>query len=161
MLPIFYAFEKKDAFGFEKQVIHFKSYGSGKFFWEWSVGGVLETGSSNMSWEVNDDVITVEYIYESKYGGNTHEELNLKINNNNTNSLTAYGSDVYKKISSYSQKKASKSDNLIDASDRVNDLSYCSLCNGTGIEKNTAQDIFGGESGRTCPMCDGTGKRSY
>ena len=33
----------------------------------------------------------------------------------------------------------------------------CSLCSGTGIERNTAQRTLGGGSGRTCPMCSGKG----
>jgi DnaJ-class molecular chaperone len=45
--------------------------------------------------------------------------------------------------------------------DKISDPNYCSLCKGTGVEKNTAKEIFGGPDGRTCPMCEGTGKRSY
>lgn len=108
----FYAYEKQDNFGNVKQVINFKSYNSGEFFWEWSVGGVVEAGSSDMSWEVNNDIITVEYIYKSKHGGNTYEELNLKFNKNNTNKIVANGSEEYKKISSYTQKSSTSKNSL-------------------------------------------------
>jgi hypothetical protein len=51
--------------------------------------------------------------------------------------------------------------NMVDAMERISDPSYCSLCQGTGIEKNTAKDIFGGPDGRICPMCEGKGTRAY
>ncbi len=51
--------------------------------------------------------------------------------------------------------------NMVDAMEQISDPSYCSLCQGTGIEKNTAKDIFGGPDGRTCPMCEGKGRRTY
>ena len=44
---------------------------------------------------------------------------------------------------------------------RLYETDACSMCKGTGIEKNTAQDVFGGADGRKCPMCDGRGVRSY
>lgn len=37
-------------------------------------------------------------------------------------------------------------------------MADCSLCNGTGIEKATTPGLTG-ETGRICPMCDGTGKK--
>jgi hypothetical protein len=44
---------------------------------------------------------------------------------------------------------------------RIYETDACTLCKGTGIEKNTAQDVFGGPDGRKCPMCDGRGVMSY
>lgn len=44
---------------------------------------------------------------------------------------------------------------------RLYETDACTMCKGTGIEKNTAQDVFGGADGRKCPMCDGRGVRSY
>jgi hypothetical protein len=51
--------------------------------------------------------------------------------------------------------------NMVEAMEQISDPSYCSLCQGTGIEKNTAKEIFGGPDGRICPMCEGKGKRTY
>lgn len=51
--------------------------------------------------------------------------------------------------------------NMSDAIDESLDPTYCSLCKGTGIEKNTAKELLGGPDGRICPMCDGKGRRSY
>jgi hypothetical protein len=42
--------------------------------------------------------------------------------------------------------------------DKVYDKNACTMCKGTGIEKNTAQHILGGEAGRVCPMCEGKGR---
>ena len=42
---------------------------------------------------------------------------------------------------------------------RVYDNNACSLCKGTGIEKNRSS--FSNEYGRVCPMCDGKGRRGY
>uniref|UniRef100_UPI00404A870B hypothetical protein n=1 Tax=Flavobacterium sp. TaxID=239 RepID=UPI00404A870B len=51
--------------------------------------------------------------------------------------------------------------NMMEALENGTDPTYCSLCQGTGIEKNTAKEIFGGPDGRICPMCDGKGRRTY
>lgn len=42
---------------------------------------------------------------------------------------------------------------------KVYETNACSICNGTGIEKNRSS--FSDEVGRICPMCDGKGVRSY
>lgn len=44
---------------------------------------------------------------------------------------------------------------------RIYEGNPCTLCNGTGIEKNTARNLSGGDYGRICPMCEGKGLRSY
>jgi|GEM_PF-2023770 len=45
--------------------------------------------------------------------------------------------------------------------EKVNDENVCTMCKGTGIEKNTAQYILGGEDGRVCSMCNGKGRQEY
>lgn len=52
--------------------------------------------------------------------------------------------------------------NMMDAMEKITNPTYCSLCQGTGIEKNR-NPIKGinEEYGRRCPMCDGKGRRSY
>lgn len=42
---------------------------------------------------------------------------------------------------------------------RLYENNACSLCKGTGIEKNTSS--MSDEYGRKCPMCDGKGVRNY
>ncbi len=42
---------------------------------------------------------------------------------------------------------------------RLYDENVCSLCNGTGIEKNRSS--LSNEYGRVCPMCKGKGRQSY
>lgn len=42
---------------------------------------------------------------------------------------------------------------------KLHESNACSLCKGTGIEKNTSS--LSDEYGRKCPMCDGKGVRSY
>ena len=156
--------EERDAFGITKQTIYFQPNGSGTFYWEWTVGGSLETGSSAMSWNVKNEVISINYTYKSKNGGSSNESIELTFDKSQPNKLAEeYGSSVFRKISNYSPStsSSSNSDNMMDAMQKLNDPTYCSLCKGTGIEKNRSQDIFGGESGRTCPMCNGTGKRGY
>jgi hypothetical protein len=51
--------------------------------------------------------------------------------------------------------------NMVEAMERISDPTFCSLCKGTGIEKNTAKEIFGGPDARVCPMCEGRGRRTY
>ncbi len=158
----YYQSEERDAFGITKQTIYFQSNGSGTFFWEWTVGGNLETGSSPMTWNVKNDVISLNYTYKSKHGGSSNESIDLTMDKSQPNRLEEqYGTNVFRKIISYSLPSSSSSGNMMDAMEKINDPTYCSMCSGTGIEKNRAQDIFGGESGRTCPMCNGTGKRGY
>jgi hypothetical protein len=52
---------------------------------------------------------------------------------------------------------------MIDAMEKISDPTYCSLCKGTGVEVNRARGMGLGddEYGRVCPMCNGSGKRSY
>ncbi len=55
-------------------------------------------------------------------------------------------------------------DEIQDMSDAIEeslDPTYCSLCKGTGVEKNTAKEILGGPDGRICPMCEGKGSRTF
>lgn len=49
--------------------------------------------------------------------------------------------------------------NLDNSDGRIYDKDDCSLCKGTGIEKNHSS--LSNEYGRVCPMCDGKGKRGY
>jgi hypothetical protein len=52
---------------------------------------------------------------------------------------------------------------MMDAMEKITDPTYCSLCQGTGVEVNRARGMGLGddEYGRICPMCNGDGKRSY
>lgn len=43
--------------------------------------------------------------------------------------------------------------------DKIYEKNVCSMCNGTGIEKNTSH--LTDEYGRVCPMCDGKGVRTF
>ncbi len=61
----------------------------------------------------------------------------------------------------YSPEGNNDRTNMVDEMGRISDPNYCSLCKGTGIEKNTAKEIFGGPEGRVCPMCEGRGRRTY
>lgn len=58
-------------------------------------------------------------------------------------------------------KHTRQMNNLInETSDgKVYDSNVCSMCKGTGIEKNTSH--LTDESGRTCPMCNGKGVQGY
>jgi DnaJ-class molecular chaperone len=49
--------------------------------------------------------------------------------------------------------------NRTSSDNRIHESSVCSLCKGTGIEKNTGH--LSNEYGRVCPMCGGKGTRSY
>ncbi len=71
-----------------------------------------------------------------------------------------YSSEVSNESSSEENFENDRT-NMVEAMEQISDPSYCSLCQGTGIEKNTAKDIFGGSDGRTCPMCEGKGRRTY
>jgi hypothetical protein len=53
--------------------------------------------------------------------------------------------------------------NMSEAMENISDPSYCSLCQGSGIEVNRARGMGLGadEYGRVCPMCDGKGYRTY
>ena len=77
----------------------------------------------------------------------------------------SYSDESYQENESYKEESYSEEnkENMIDAMEKLNDPTYCSLCQGTGVEKNRARGMGLGddEYGRICPMCNGTGKRSY
>lgn len=60
------------------------------------------------------------------------------------------------------QKSVEKLERLsrqIQNDGKIYDKDPCSLCNGTGIEKNKSS--LSNEYGRICPMCNGKGRQSY
>jgi hypothetical protein len=58
------------------------------------------------------------------------------------------------------EAESSNSDSYSYGDDgRLYESNACGLCNGTGIEKN--KGTLSDEYGRTCPMCDGRGVKSY
>ncbi len=60
------------------------------------------------------------------------------------------------------KKHTAKMNSYINGSSstgKIYDPDLCSLCKGTGIEKNNGS--LTNEYGRVCPMCDGKGRRSY
>jgi len=44
---------------------------------------------------------------------------------------------------------------------KLHDVEPCSLCEGTGIERNHNRNSLNPEAGRICPQCGGSGHQSY
>jgi hypothetical protein len=119
--------------------------------------GVLETLENGTSYSYAVNVISdgntfVWEIPPSETSESTIEEDYIE----ELSEIEEYNSNSY----TSTQNEENKS-NMMEALQRGTDPSYCDLCQGTGIEKNTAKDIFGGPDGRICPMCEGKGYRTY
>jgi hypothetical protein len=119
--------------------------------------GILETleNGSVFSYTVNVISDGNSFVWEIPPSEISHEETDPQ-----TNSEDTYSDNTYEETDSYKEEDHK---NMMDAMKNISDPTYCSLCKGTGIEENRARGMGLGDDdyGRVCPMCDGTGRRSY
>jgi hypothetical protein len=119
--------------------------------------GVLETMENGTvySYPVNVVYDGNSFVWEIPPSEISHEETDTQ-----TNSEDTYSDNTYEETDSYKEEDHK---NMTEAMKNISDPTYCSLCKGTGIEENRARGTgFGDdEYGRVCPMCNGSGKRSY
>ena len=121
--------------------------------------GILETIENGQDFKYNVNVVSDgnSFVWEIPSSELSHQGVEENMNEENYSDASYQESDSYQEEPYPEEEK----ENMIDAMEKINDPTYCSLCKGTGVEKNTAKEIFGGPDGRICPMCEGTGKRSY
>lgn len=119
--------------------------------------GVLETMENGTAYS---------YLVNVIYDGNSFvweippSEMSLEETDAQRNSEDTYSDNAYEETDSDEEEDHK---NMTEAMENISDPTYCSLCKGTGIEENRARGTgFGdNEYGRICPMCNGSGKRSY
>ena len=118
--------------------------------------GVLETLENGENFTYNVNVISDgnSFVWEIP----TSELSQDESTDMESNTEDEYASESYDESNTYEEEDHK---NMTEAMENISDPTYCSLCKGTGVEKNTAKEIFGGPDGRICPMCEGTGRRSY
>lgn len=121
--------------------------------------GILETIENGQVFKYNVNVVSDGNTFVWEIPASELSQQGVEEYSNED----SYSDESYQEAESYQDESypEEEKENMIDAMEKINDPTYCSLCKGTGVEKNTAKEIFGGPDGRICPMCEGTGKRSY
>lgn len=111
--------------------------------------GVLETFESGQLYTYNVNVVSDgnSFVWEIPSSEMNTNETEAQTNRNDNYSDNSYEENGH--------------ENMVDAMENISDPTYCSLCKGSGVQRNTAKDIFGGPDETTCQMCKGTGRLSY
>ena len=117
--------------------------------------GVLETIENGEFYSYNVNVISDgnSFVWEIPPSQISNEASDSK-----SNQEDSYYEESYEETDAY-QKDDRK--NMIEAMENISDPTYCSLCKGTGMQRNTAQSLNGGPDYFLCQMCEGKGRRIY
>jgi hypothetical protein len=117
--------------------------------------GVLETLENGQLFTYNVNVISdgKSFVWEIPPSQISNEALDSE-----SNQEEVYSDESYEETDSYEEEDGK---NMIEAMENISDPTYCSLCKGTGVQKNTAQSLNEGPDYLLCQMCEGKGRRTY
>lgn len=117
--------------------------------------GVLETIENGEIFTYNVNVISDgnSFVWEIPPSQISNEAVDSE-----SNQEEVYSDESYEETDSYEEEDGK---NMIEAMENISDPTYCSLCKGTGVQRNTAKELNGGPDYLVCQMCEGKGRRTY
>lgn len=121
--------------------------------------GILETIENNQNYSYTVNVISDGKTFIWEIPPVDQSEYNYPAQQNEVQNNSRNEKDDLTLSEEINDDKT----NMVEAMEKINDPAFCSLCQGSGIEKNRARGMGLGddEYGRICPMCNGLGYRTY